>query len=390
MENEESPSPLAGRKGEGKTMVATGVVTGTGEYYRLKAGTWPGKGASSPRGEDSFEESISFDRGLIPPHIAGVTPPDRVMNRNTQQGREAGAPPSPATARQAADPAAQEFPRPMTVEEMARYREMFPAMNTGTTVVAAPETPDYNCIAWTVGQTRGWYWPPRMFHMPPEDCFRIFYSMKGFEPDPSGTGEIALWKVGPAAYTHGSVRGEGHGPRWESKLGELARVQHSFEDLQGEMYGAPCEYYRRKPPAGESAPGTREDETRYSLTAPQVQETRQRALKVHGAVKSSFGQAYGEWIAFRKNPAVAHLPDPAAHCTAPSFEALTALGKGAIPLLMERMAGGDFLALQAVERIISDNPRDPSMAKLKLNPGERINSEQAMANLTVRKWLREK
>jgi hypothetical protein len=65
-----------------------------------------------------------------------------------------------------------------------------------------------------------------------------------------------------------------------------------------------------------------------------------------------------------------------------------ALGRDALPLLMERMAAGDFFSLIAVERIMAGNLHDPSLAGMALSENEKQQSEESKSLLTVMKWLR--
>ncbi len=104
-------------------------------------------------------------------------------------------------------------------------------------------------------------------------------------------------------------------------------------------------------------------------------------------MKATFDRAYTQWLAFRNTPQISRLPDPALHCTTPAFAAICSLGKDALPLLMEKMASGDFFSLQAVEQIIKKAPRDPHLFPLALNGRELQQSEQERSLLTVEKWL---
>ncbi|MEQ8169165.1 MAG: hypothetical protein ABRQ38_09740, partial [Candidatus Eremiobacterota bacterium] len=75
-----------------------------------------------------------------------------------------------------------EYPRHFTDEEKKLFKEIFPDLDVDKTVVTAPATMDYNCIAWTVGETKQWFWPPKMYYWrhPDQSAFDLFYEKNGF------------------------------------------------------------------------------------------------------------------------------------------------------------------------------------------------------------------
>lgn len=124
--------------------------------------------------------------------------------------------------------------RPLTAVEKTRFQGYFPSMNVNNVVVSGEATDVYNCIAWTVGSTSAWLWPgSSLAH------FDSFYSGYGFTR--ASDGPIAAWGHSTSDMTHGSISDPGHGPRWESKVGEDLRIQHGL----GEMAGAPMGKSRR-------------------------------------------------------------------------------------------------------------------------------------------------
>jgi hypothetical protein len=245
------------------------------------------------------------------------------------------------------------YPRPMIDEEKKNFKVYFPALDVDRAVVSAPATEDYNCISWTVGETHQWFWPPSMYpNIDPEAAFDKFMGDYGLIPGPPGVeGEVAHWmdSNGP---THGSIRGTSHGPRWESKCGQELRIQHDRDELEGEIYGKITRYYVRKEDKSSVQPGSRPPEVPDEVKT-SVQEI---AKAVPAVLKEEFEQNYREWQAYRQSPRVKMFSDPALHCTTAAFDRIVAMGEAVVPLLMEKIAGGDFFSYRAFERIEKNTP----------------------------------
>jgi hypothetical protein len=141
-------------------------------------------------------------------------------------------------------------------------RDLFPRLTPANHRVTSPASPDYNCVAWSAGDTEHW-WQPGVFwpvEWPPDDgglaaLEQAFVSL-GYEPcglDPSlgpGFQKVALYASG-LFYTH-AARQLPNG-KWSSKLGSAEDIEHETpQDVAGGVYGEVMRIMRRatEAPAG--------------------------------------------------------------------------------------------------------------------------------------------
>lgn len=273
-----------------------------------------------------------------------------------------------------------EFPRPMSDEEKQMFHQYFPVLDVDRAVVSAEATYVYNCISWTVGETEQWFWPPEMHpELSEREAFDKFYGSYGFEP--AEAGEVARWK-NAEGLTHGSVSGPDHGPRWESKCGALARIQHDRDELESEVYGWIDGYYTKKEEGSEPMKQNKPLEIPQDVVA----GVSAMAAKVAPEVKDKFNDAYSRWQNFRKEPRVRISANPADYCKTDAFKEITGMGARALPLLMEKIAQGDFFCLRAVEKISEGSAPHEAHHVPQLAGDEHNNSEQTRAALRLMKW----
>lgn len=129
-------------------------------------------------------------------------------------------------------------------------------------MVTSENTRDYNCIAWALGRTDCWCWPP--LNGNPEDdeywphnapnstsieAFVEAMRKEGFEickdaiPD-DGQTTIALYQRNGECTHAARLCNNG---MWTSKMGPLHDIQHSLaESLEGDFYGKVYCYMSRK------------------------------------------------------------------------------------------------------------------------------------------------
>ncbi|RJR13103.1 hypothetical protein C4588_01305 [Candidatus Parcubacteria bacterium] len=268
--------------------------------------------------------------------------------------------------------------RPMTQGEKSRFKMYFPKLDVEKAVVSGEATPVYNCISWTAGVTDEWCWPPSMYPgVSEKEAFDKFYASYGFKPAPEG-GEVARWR-NTDGLTHGSVSGPGHGPRWESKCGQDLKIQHDKNELESDVYGWIDSYYTKT----EEASPVRD---KMKISDNVKAEIKSRADRVSSKVKNKFNKLYSEWQTFRKDPVVQFSSNPKDYCKTGAFDEITKMGISAIPLLMEKMSGGDFFCLQALDVIVKNNSEKVG-DKISLKPEEVSNSEQNKSILIMDKWI---
>jgi len=130
-----------------------------------------------------------------------------------------------------------------------RIEKMFPTLAVTGYLIASPEVPDYNCIAWAACDNERWWWPdPQLIgYWPPDaprlvtlDAFIKAYETLGYTPCQNPENEenfekIAIY-VDPSGKPTHAARQVRSG-RWTSKLGELEDIEHTLEGLVGPQYG---------------------------------------------------------------------------------------------------------------------------------------------------------
>jgi hypothetical protein len=119
----------------------------------------------------------------------------------------------------------------------------------------SPCDPRYNCIAFAAGVQDKNYWPDPRLYWPPGvsketsiKAFKELYRSFGYEECPDGTPEVGFDKVAIYASfegkpTHAAVFREG---KWRSKLGPQWDISHELTGLNGDEYGYPVVFLRRR------------------------------------------------------------------------------------------------------------------------------------------------
>jgi hypothetical protein len=144
--------------------------------------------------------------------------------------------------------------------------QLFPALARGAYRVTSPADPDYNCIAWAVGDTATWwwpgpdlereYWPPAIAREATVAAFQAAFASLGYvacasEDAEPGFEKIALFADDQGVPKHAArQRPDG---RWTSKLGKREDIEHALHDLAGAVYGSVVRILKRPLPtaAGE-------------------------------------------------------------------------------------------------------------------------------------------
>jgi len=126
---------------------------------------------------------------------------------------------------------------------------IFPNLIIDGYEITSPEAPDYNCIAYSVGDCSRWwwpdqfgicYWPQNSSRKESVEAFLEVYNSLGFvecdspEPQP-GFEKIALFVGENGKPTHAAkLLPSGH---WCSKLGKIEDITHSLKGIEGSDYG---------------------------------------------------------------------------------------------------------------------------------------------------------
>jgi len=138
----------------------------------------------------------------------------------------------------------------------------FPRLTQANHRITSPPSPDYNCVAWSAGDTEHWwqpgvYWP---FSAASDEygvgiLAQAFTSL-GYESEADDSQEPGFEKVAlygsSLLYTH-AARQLPSG-KWTSKLGGAVDIQHDTpDDVAGGLYGELVEIMKRPRPKNVSA-----------------------------------------------------------------------------------------------------------------------------------------
>ncbi len=279
--------------------------------------------------------------------------------------------------------------RKMTEEEKIRLKDYFPRLDVNRAMVTGEATQKYCCISWTVDVTDRWLWPGPLI-----SDFDRFYGLFGFVRAQGGP--IAVWGESLSSMTHGSISGAGHGPRWESKCGADLRIQHGFDELEGEWYGGVIAFYRKRGSLADDPVVETADLFKSGIKDPnemKLDKTRKDMLvdeikKIDDNLHNEFKTKFSRWVKTWNAPQTAHLSDPSFVRHNNEFADLVALGEAIIPLVIEKLTDPDnFFALQLYEALKPDS----DAAALRSSDEEEeliLEGEQGRAVRTVEEWLR--
>jgi hypothetical protein len=138
--------------------------------------------------------------------------------------------------------------------------DLFPGLRPARYWITSPNDEDYNCIAWSVGNTRDWFWPsdPEFSIWPAAiprvetiAAFEALFASYGFalcstEEFEAGFEKVALFARPDGRPTH-AARQLPNG-RWTSKLGKSEDIEHDLRAIEGDVYGGVVRIYRRPAP----------------------------------------------------------------------------------------------------------------------------------------------
>ena len=128
----------------------------------------------------------------------------------------------------------------------------FPHLTADNHRQTSAPTADYNCVAWSAGDTERWWQPGVYWPVPVEgyglDALHAAFRSIGYERCPTGDLEpghekVALYSSGEL-YTHAAR--QLHSGKWTSKLGKGEDIEHDMpDDVAGGLYGGVVMYMKR-------------------------------------------------------------------------------------------------------------------------------------------------
>jgi hypothetical protein len=132
----------------------------------------------------------------------------------------------------------------------------FPRLTASNHQLTSPSDPDYNCIAWALGDTEHW-WQPGLYWpiSTPHDDFGIAVleqALRALGFEDCGTDDRLQTEYEKVAiygnnlfYTHAAKQTPTG--KWSSKLGKAEDIQHDTpDDVAGGIYGEVVEILRRR------------------------------------------------------------------------------------------------------------------------------------------------
>lgn len=131
----------------------------------------------------------------------------------------------------------------------------FPNLARSGYSLTSPASPDYNCIAWAIGETERWWWPNPFAYWPPAvpteetlEAFTRAFAAAGFAPcdHPNleqGFEKVAIYSDATGKPTH-AARQLPSG-QWSSKLGRGEDIEHDLAGLMGAAYGSVAKILKR-------------------------------------------------------------------------------------------------------------------------------------------------
>lgn len=138
------------------------------------------------------------------------------------------------------------------------YNKLFPNLAKEGYSIKSPNTPDYNCIAWAVGDDKKWWWPDvqRQYFWPLHlerketlDSFIKCFNFLGYKKCKSRQYQVGYRKIAIYANDSGMPM---HAARqlpsgkWTSKLGPGHDIEHSLEGLENKVYGKVSQIFKIK------------------------------------------------------------------------------------------------------------------------------------------------
>ena len=136
----------------------------------------------------------------------------------------------------------------MSFEGQKLIEEIFPGLQSTGYDITSPATKEYNCIAWSAGDSETWWWPNKDCFWPSKvpteeniaEFIKVYealgYSICDSDSYEEGVEKIAIYVDSEGIPTH-AARQLSNG-RWASKLGKSEDIEHNtLEGLEGQQYG---------------------------------------------------------------------------------------------------------------------------------------------------------
>lgn len=286
------------------------------------------------------------------------------------------------------------LPRPLRPDEKPIVQQCFPNMNVDHVIVTDERTDRYNCLGWSL-QRRQWIWPWPKNQPVSKVQFDALYRQYGYRS--VARGGVAAYGRNTADMLHGilGLRGLVATPLWESKCGDGIRFRHDLYEMQPGFYGQWQGFYSNQ----QALPNMPEEEighdpqelaafeqmkTTHANASPSELELVTRlAASTTASMRSRFAFAYNAWKATWAAPEISFSSNPGDRANSQEFRDLVALGPECLPLIMEKIAAGEFFALQAADELLRAEHR----VVFDIDDERILGGEQQRAQEALRRWL---
>lgn len=286
------------------------------------------------------------------------------------------------------------FSRPLNQAEVLFYSAYFPKLNTDLARITSISTKCYNCVAWTLGITNDWIWPDGGYPLSTEKSTKLkffddFYAKLGYKKvTREDIADVEAWGIDNGVdslyMTHASVRYAQDRNAWESKLGELQRIKHFANELEGDTYGKVRAYYQKGNNMNvkqiflkNQTPKVNHNILEYDALIRKIAQLDERKIEYFNYYYFNWKE---EW--FEGNMALSS--NPADRKTGEFYNALQNMGADIIPLVVGRMLlyEDEFMALQ----LYNDLQKDINL-RVDKNP-KLLEGEKSKVNRTINLYLK--
>jgi len=280
------------------------------------------------------------------------------------------------------DPALRDsYPRRATADEKEALLQSFPYLNFNNVWITAPQTPVYNCIAWSLGIDTRWINPPQ-----PLSNFIDFYKGYGYSVDYQNR-TVDGWGLLVTTMTHGSKTytgtSVGVSGLWESKLGASFRITHAEADLSGPVYGGILISFGKSSGTARGSDGMKLKGEAIALSLDEVETIHEMAGQVPEEIRNAYGKAFAAWKKTWFSGLTLFSSDTHDLARCPEFGILVGMGGGISPLILESLLQTEnFPALILYDTLQAD--REFTVLSEEIPPGE---GEQDRAVRTIKRWL---
>ena len=230
---------------------------------------------------------------------------------------------------------------------------LFPKLQADNSFLSGYDS-NYNCIAWSVGDTTQVYNNWMYFDMNDWDNWydSYGYTRVGATADNAA---IALWGKSVDGIEHASVRKNTtipypHGFEWESKLGaRFDRAMHTRDALEGNAYGSIQHYYKPKNGNVNFSPTAPSRMLQSSFSTSELNWIATLKANMPTAVISEFDTKYLTWEKTWDRPEIGIHSNPYRYAESTEYESLLAYckkyGKAIWPLVFDKLAKRDIFVI---------------------------------------------